>query len=90
LSSGGKNKCRLTPDLGTLTYQYDADGNLIQQTDARGQTFYVGYDALDRQLWRNTTNSPTGAYVTYSYDGTVPSGVTSAPGSLPAATPSAM
>jgi RHS repeat-associated protein len=63
------------PDLGNITYALDADGNIIQQTDARGQTVYMGYDALDRPLWRNTTNSPTGAYVTYTYDGTVPSGV---------------
>jgi len=63
------------PDLGSMTYQLDSDGNVTQQTDARGDTVYLGYDALDRQLWRNTTNSPTGAYVTYSYDGTAPSGV---------------
>jgi YD repeat-containing protein len=63
------------PDLGTITDLLDSDGNVIQETDARGQAIYAGYDALDRQLWRNTSNSPTGAYVTYSYDGTVPSGV---------------
>lgn len=63
------------PDRGTTTYQLDNDGNLLQETDARGQTIYFGYDVLDRLLWRNTTNTPTGAYVTYSYDGTVPAGV---------------
>jgi hypothetical protein len=31
----------------------------------------MGYDGLDRLIWRNTTNSPTGAYDTYSYDSTV-------------------
>ncbi len=71
----GARSARMIPDLGSTTYVLDADGNVVQQTDARGQTVYIGYDALDRQLWRNTTNSPTGAYVTYTYDGTVPTGV---------------
>jgi RHS repeat-associated protein len=71
----GRQTGQSDPDLGTITMQLDADGNVTQQTDARGQTVYLGYDALDRELWRNTTNSPTGAYVTYSYDGTVPTGV---------------
>jgi hypothetical protein len=31
---------------------------------------YASYDALDRAVWRNTSNSPTGASVTYSYDST--------------------
>jgi RHS repeat-associated protein len=71
----GRKISETDSDQGTMTFVLDADGNLVQQTDARNQTFYIGYDALDRQLWRNTTNSPTGAYVTYTYDGTVPGGV---------------
>ncbi len=63
------------PDSGTISDQLDANGNVLQETDARGQTIYADYDGLNRQLWRNTTNSPTGAYVTYTYDGTVPSGI---------------
>ncbi|HEY7832314.1 MAG TPA: RHS repeat domain-containing protein, partial [Ktedonobacterales bacterium] len=61
------------PDRGTESYVLDENGNRIQSTDARGAagTVYAGYDGLDRQLWRNTTNSPTGAYVTYSYDSTL-------------------
>lgn len=62
------------PDSGATSYQLDNDGNITQETDARGDTIFSGYDALDRQLWRNTTNSPTGAYVTYTYDGIVPNG----------------
>jgi RHS repeat-associated protein len=60
------------PDRGHETYSYDADGNVTQMVDARGAsgTTYAGYDALDRQTWRNTTNSSTGAYVTYGYDDT--------------------
>lgn len=34
----------------------------------RGQNIYAGYDGLDRQVWRNSSNSQTGAYVSYSYD----------------------
>jgi len=60
------------PDLGTESAVFDADGNPTQVTDARGSvgTIYAGYDGLNRQLWRNTTNSSDGAYVTYSYDST--------------------
>ena len=45
-------------------------------SDARGSsgTIDAGYDGLNRQLWRNTSNSPTGAYVTYGYDATASAG----------------
>jgi YD repeat-containing protein len=68
----GRQTGMTDPDRGTEGYVYDQDGNPIQSTDARGSagTVYAGYDGLDRQLWRNSTNSPTGAYVTYSYDST--------------------
>ncbi len=60
------------PDRGGETYSYDQNGNVTQTVDARGAsgTVYAGYDGLNRQLWRNSTNGPTGAYVTYSYDST--------------------
>lgn len=60
------------PDTGTMTTTYDADSNAVESVDSRGSTgtAYAGYDGLDRQVWRNTTNSPTGAYLTYTYDGT--------------------
>src|SRR5699024_9256956 len=58
------------PDRGTESYAYDANGNVLQTTDARHASVYAGYDGLNRQRWRNTTNSPTGAYVTYGYDST--------------------
>ncbi|HEY7348348.1 MAG TPA: hypothetical protein VH599_08535 [Ktedonobacterales bacterium] len=68
----GRQTSMTDPDRGTESYGYDADGNITQTTDARGSAgaIYAGYDGLDRQLWRNTTNSPTGASVTYSYDST--------------------
>jgi RHS repeat-associated protein len=60
------------PDRGNETYTYDANGNLTQSVDARGSagTVYAGYDGLDRMLWRNSSNSPTGAYDTFTYDST--------------------
>jgi RHS repeat-associated protein len=54
-------KQRQSPDTGTTQYpNYDAAGNRITQTDARGITWTYGYDALNR---------PTGvAYPTSSLD----------------------
>jgi YD repeat-containing protein len=68
----GRQTGMTDPDRGTESYSYDQNGNLIHLVDGRGSagTVFVGYDGLNRQLWRNTTNSPTGAYVTYSYDST--------------------
>ncbi|WP_321430249.1 DUF2341 domain-containing protein [uncultured Methanolobus sp.] len=36
------------PDMGNWTYEYDLNSNLINQTDARGVTTSMSYDALDR------------------------------------------
>lgn len=60
------------PDRGTEHYTYDANGNVVEVMDGRGAsgTVFAGYDGLNRQLWHNTTNSSTGAYVTYGYDST--------------------
>jgi RHS repeat-associated protein len=60
------------PDRGTESYVHDANGNLVQSTDARGTggTFYVGYDGLNRQLWRSVNSTGSNPYVTYTYDST--------------------
>lgn len=60
------------PDRGTTTFVYDPNGNVTETVDARGSagTTYTGYDGLDRPLWRNSTNSPTGAWASYAYDST--------------------
>jgi RHS repeat-associated protein len=70
--TAGRQTTMSDPDRGNETYTYDQNGNATQTVDARGSsgTIYAGYDGLNRQLWRNTTNSPTGAYTTYSYDST--------------------
>ena len=64
----GRQLAMTDPDRGHETYAYDANSNVIQATDARNVSVYAGYDGLNRQLWRNTSNSPTGAYVSYGYD----------------------
>jgi RHS repeat-associated protein len=68
----GRKIAMTDPDLGSQTFAYDQVGNLVQSTDARGTagTVFIGYDGLNRPLWHNTQNSPTGAYYTYSYDST--------------------
>ncbi|HEX5570137.1 MAG TPA: RHS repeat-associated core domain-containing protein, partial [Ktedonobacterales bacterium] len=65
----GRQTALLDPNRGHESYSYDPNGNLTYYNDARGWApLYAGYDGLNRQLWRNTTNSPSGAYVTYTYD----------------------
>jgi RHS repeat-associated protein len=68
----GRPTSMTDPDRGTETYGYDPSGNLVHSVDARGAagTVFIGYDGLDRPLWHNTTNSPTGAYETFAYDST--------------------
>ena len=68
----GRVTATTDPDAGAQTFTYDASGNLVQSVDARGAagTVFYGYDGIDRPLWHNTQNSPTGAYYTYSYDST--------------------
>jgi len=68
--AAGRKTAQSDPDKGSDTYSVDQNGNLTQTVDARGAsgTTYAGYDGLNRLLWRNTTNSPTGARVSYTYD----------------------
>jgi RHS repeat-associated protein len=55
------------PESGTVSYQYDANGDLTQKTDARGVVTTFGtYDVLNRPTTRSYSDgTPT---VTYSYD----------------------
>lgn len=70
--AAGRRTGMTDPDLGTVSFNYDQDGNLVQSVDARGTTgtIFAGYDGLDRQLWRNSVNSASGAYATFGYDST--------------------
>jgi len=56
------------PDLsqfgGCWTYQYNTFGELVGQTDAKGQTVTMGYDALGRMTSRTEPEGST----TWTYD----------------------
>ena len=54
----------LDPNLGKWTYQYNAFGKLISQTDAKGQTLTISYDILGRKTKRNEPEDTT----TWEYD----------------------
>jgi RHS repeat-associated protein len=67
---------------GTTCYQYDANGNLIQRTDARGLVTKYEYDVLNRLTFKsyykiNVTNptmldpDPSTQDVVYFYDGSI-------------------
>ncbi len=54
------------PESGTISYDYDANGNLLHKTDARSITATYVYDSLNRVTSRSYSDStPT---VTYAYD----------------------
>jgi len=44
----GRKKSQIDPDLGTWTYTYDLNGNLLRQTDAKQQVTIYTYDKLNR------------------------------------------
>jgi RHS repeat-associated protein len=52
------------PNLGVWTYQYDVFNNLVAQTNAKGQTTTLRYDALNRL----TAKSGTDYQHSYTYD----------------------
>jgi YD repeat-containing protein len=47
------------PESGTISYQYDDNGNLVVKTDARGVSTHFAYDSLNRvtRRWYNGSNS---------------------------------
>jgi len=56
--------------MGAWSYSYDPLGNLIHQTDARGQTTCLYYDALDRlagEHYRTDTSCPGSPVLDVSY-----------------------
>ena len=56
------------PESGTVSYQYDPSGNLLQKVDARGVTTTLSYDDLNRVAAKSY--SDTTPAVSYCYDGT--------------------
>jgi len=60
------------PESGTVSYDYDANGNVLHKTDARSITTTFAYDSLNRVTSRSYSDStPT---VTYSYDPSIANG----------------
>ncbi len=55
------------PDMGHWEYEYDGAGNLIRQTDARGQVIRFRYDALNRLTAKDYGDDGTDD-VRYYYD----------------------
>jgi RHS repeat-associated protein len=61
----GRKRYHYDPDLGLWSYTYDANGNLLTQTDAKGQIISFTYDKLNRPL---TQVYPDASVVNYEYD----------------------
>ena len=62
------------PESGSIAYAYDADGNVLTKTDARGIVTSYFYDAVNR-LTKKTYSDST-PQITYWYDGQTPTGCT--------------
>ena len=56
----------VNPESGTISYNYDANGNLTTKTDARSVTTTYGYDNLNRALTRSYSDGTPA--VAYKYD----------------------
>jgi RHS repeat-associated protein len=62
------------PENGTITYAYDANGNLLTKTDARSVISTMTPDCLNRVLAKSYSGGSTATPgVAYSYDGTTTS-----------------
>jgi len=59
------------PDMGNWTYNYDLNGNLIKQTDSRGQTITLSYDQLNRILSKKSQDVNTSFVYDLDYYGTL-------------------
>ena len=57
------------PDLGLWRMEYDLNGNLTRQTDAKNQVMTFTYDALDRTTFKFVPNPDGGrTVIRYRYD----------------------
>ncbi len=64
VDSLGRKKSYTDPDMGTWTYEYDINSNLVKQTDAKGNDVTFEYDKLQRIIFKGGAND-----VYYCYDG---------------------
>jgi RHS repeat-associated protein len=70
----GRRRSLDDPDTGLTSYDYDANGNLLTQTDAAAQVVHWSYDELDRPDVRRL-GGPTGPIESdWDYD-TAPGGI---------------
>ncbi len=76
--SGGLSVGSASNTLSTLpatwvngaTWSSTSMSAYVSQASSSAGTIYANYDGLNRQLWRNTSDTSSGAYVSYSYDST--------------------
>jgi RHS repeat-associated protein len=55
------------PDKGEYFYSYDANGNLISQTDGKGEVLTFTYDPLNRLVDKRDEDPTSPIIATYSY-----------------------
>jgi YD repeat-containing protein len=56
------------PENGTVTFDYDNNGNLLHKTDARNVTTTFAYDPLNRLTSKSYNDNPQTPPVSYFYD----------------------
>ncbi|WP_048141466.1 DUF2341 domain-containing protein [Methanosarcina horonobensis] len=61
----GRKVAMNDPDMGSWTYEYDLNGNLVNQTDARGVSTILSYDDLGRVT---SIYYPNDEDVSFTYD----------------------
>jgi RHS repeat-associated protein len=67
----GRKTDSYDPDMGHWTYAYDAFGELVQQTDAKGQVTALTYDILGRLKHREEPSSTGTLSSNWIYNDTV-------------------
>ncbi|MPY24338.1 RHS repeat domain-containing protein [Shewanella sp. YLB-07] len=53
----GRKLATDNPDKGRWSYDYNDFGELIKQTDAKGQATAMGFDAMGRMVWRKDNSN---------------------------------
>ncbi len=59
----GRKTGQVDPDAGSITYRYNATGDVVSQTDGKGQIVQQDYDAMGR-CWRRTAPGSDGNILT--------------------------